>query len=263
MGTSKKITTIFVYVMALFGIGVGTYLVSQNQNIGERAAPTPALYINPSTLSINPNQTFSLDVMVDSPSKHINGVDIKLTFDPSGFEVINIEEGSKTSKLDNVVTEQTTIDNLTGKLSFVAFTTDKTQAIRGAKIKIFSVHLKSKGSSGVYDFNLDPQSIVTAIDEPSNIISLYSGSKITVRGTSSPKPAATQTPAASPVPSTISTPAKWKRPDLNRDGFINIIDIGILLDNYNLPITNIYYDINSDDVINIIDIGIVIDNYGL
>jgi hypothetical protein len=51
--------------------------------------------------------------------------------------------------------------------------------------------------------------------------------------------------------------------DVNTDGKVDIVDIGIVIDNYaRTPIANLKADINSDGSVNIIDIGIIIDNYG-
>lgn len=51
--------------------------------------------------------------------------------------------------------------------------------------------------------------------------------------------------------------------DINGDGKVTIVDIGIIIDNYGrLPITNSAADLNRDGKIDIVDIGIVIDNYG-
>ncbi len=58
------------------------------------------------------------------------------------------------------------------------------------------------------------------------------------------------------------TPA-GKTGDINSDGKVDIVDIGIAIDNYGKsPIPNPKADINKDGVVNIIDIGIIIDNYG-
>lgn len=51
--------------------------------------------------------------------------------------------------------------------------------------------------------------------------------------------------------------------DVNGDGHVDIIDIGIAIDNYGKnPITNPKADVNHDGVVDIIDIGLIIDNYG-
>jgi hypothetical protein len=52
--------------------------------------------------------------------------------------------------------------------------------------------------------------------------------------------------------------------DVNSDGRVNIVDIGIIIDNYGKsPPPNLRADVNGDGTVNIVDIGIVIDNYGL
>jgi hypothetical protein len=51
--------------------------------------------------------------------------------------------------------------------------------------------------------------------------------------------------------------------DVNNDRAINIIDIGIIVDNYGRnPIPNTRADVNHDGSVNIIDIGMVVDHYG-
>jgi hypothetical protein len=51
--------------------------------------------------------------------------------------------------------------------------------------------------------------------------------------------------------------------DVNSDGRVDIVDIGILIDHYaRVPVTNIKADINRDGRVDIVDIGICIDNYG-
>ncbi len=63
--------------------------------------------------------------------------------------------------------------------------------------------------------------------------------------------------------SIVSTVKAVLTGDVNGDGKVDIIDIGIIIDNYSrVPVTNQNADVNSDGSVNIIDIGIVIDNYG-
>jgi hypothetical protein len=48
--------------------------------------------------------------------------------------------------------------------------------------------------------------------------------------------------------------------DVSNDGKVDIIDIGVIIDNYGS--TNAVADVNGDGIVNIVDIGILIDNYG-
>lgn len=60
----------------------------------------------------------------------------------------------------------------------------------------------------------------------------------------------------------VPTPtAPPKRGDINRDGKVDIVDIGIAIDNYGRTGVNTA-DLNADTKVNIIDIGVIIDNYG-
>jgi parallel beta-helix repeat protein len=49
--------------------------------------------------------------------------------------------------------------------------------------------------------------------------------------------------------------------DVNGDGVVNIVDIGIIIDNYGNTQFNSRTDLNNDGIINILDIGIAVDNY--
>lgn len=67
-------------------------------------------------------------------------------------------------------------------------------------------------------------------------------------------------PITNPPPTPSPTPAPFG--DVNEDGRVNIIDIGIVVDNYRIsPIPNPRADINNDGIVNIVDIGIIVDNY--
>jgi hypothetical protein len=58
------------------------------------------------------------------------------------------------------------------------------------------------------------------------------------------------------------TGASAKKGDVNGDGKVDIVDIGIVIDNYaKYPITNPKADVNGDGKVDIIDTGITIDNY--
>jgi hypothetical protein len=84
-------------------------------------------------------------------------------------------------------------------------------------------------------------------------------------GTPTPTPVRTPTPRPSGTGSRTPTPTSGTglaAVDINGDRTINIIDIGIVVDNYGRnPIPNPKADINKDGSVNIVDIGLIIDKY--
>lgn len=83
----------------------------------------------------------------------------------------------------------------------------------------------------------------------------------TTAPTRTPTVVPTATATAQPTITATPTPfiPNW---DVNRDGSINIVDIGLIIDNYGKsPNLSPRTDVNRDGVVNIVDIGIVLDYY--
>jgi CubicO group peptidase (beta-lactamase class C family) len=73
----------------------------------------------------------------------------------------------------------------------------------------------------------------------------------------------TPTPTQTPKPTPTSMPSK-KAGDVNGDGKVNMVDIGIIANAYGTnPTGDTRADLNGDGVVNVVDLGIVIDNYGV
>ncbi len=63
---------------------------------------------------------------------------------------------------------------------------------------------------------------------------------------------------------TVSPTGTGKMGDINGDNKVDIIDVGIIIDNYQLQLLqNSKADLNGDGKVDIVDIGILVDNYGL
>lgn len=75
----------------------------------------------------------------------------------------------------------------------------------------------------------------------------------------------TTPPQPTSLPTTPPTTPPTKMGDVNKDGRVDIVDIGIVIDFYGQDSnsSNSNADVNKDGIINIVDIGIIIDNYGL
>lgn len=85
----------------------------------------------------------------------------------------------------------------------------------------------------------------------------------TPRPSGSPTPTPRVTPTPTPRSATPTPGITIQAVDVNGDKIINIIDIGIVVDNYGKnPIQNAKADINRDGAVDIIDIGLIVDKYG-
>ena len=60
-----KIALIVGILLILLAVPLTVFLVMQQQDIRQRAAPATTLTLSPPTLTVSVNQTFSLDVMID------------------------------------------------------------------------------------------------------------------------------------------------------------------------------------------------------
>lgn len=81
----------------------------------------------------------------------------------------------------------------------------------------------------------------------------------------SPTPTVTPTPTASDVPTgTPTQPPQNRSGDINIDGFVNIVDIGLVIDHYGTEVEQgSQFDPSGDGFVNVVDIGIIVDNYDL
>lgn len=72
-------------------------------------------------------------------------------------------------------------------------------------------------------------------------------------------------PTTSPTPTSSSSPSPSPTPkigDVNNDGHVNLIDIGMVIDEYDKTNpSNPRVDVNGNGKVDLIDIGLIIDNY--
>ncbi len=76
-------------------IGVGTYLVQQQQKAeSEAARPTnlPSLSLSTAASKLRVGSTFTVNVAIDSKGTSVNGADLRINYDPSKLEAININQ---------------------------------------------------------------------------------------------------------------------------------------------------------------------------
>ncbi len=270
--TTKKVILFIIYTIAIIGIAVGVVLVRQRQVLEKNAAPLTTLSFNPTSLSIIRGQNFTVSSRMNSGTNVVTGIDIELTYNPAVIQVSSVTPTAALSNFTQVVGLKNEIDNTVGRLRYVAFTTDKTLGISGIKDLItITGNIKSTATAGSYQLNYGSLTTVAAVGEGQNAVLNKTAGTIVVT-LPTPVPTASPSPTVAPTirPTATATatatvtasPKPIKIGDINTDGFVNMLDIGTLVDNYEvLPITVMNADLNDDGAVNMIDIGIVIDNY--
>lgn len=127
---------------------------------------------------------------------------------------------------------------------------------------------------GVLDFALnDPNTGQKIADVHTKNLRIHAFTGSTPPPTASFQPTTTATPtqlaspSASPTPQVTNTPSPTSSPtprvgDVNSDGHVNLIDIGMVIDEYDKTNpSNPRVDINGNGKVDLIDIGLIIDNY--
>jgi hypothetical protein len=112
----------------------------------------PRLYVQPPMKFIGVNQTFSVDVMVDSADKDLDTVDAYLAFKTEYLQVVDINgnpttEISPTSSLSQLNVNYNFVDNSAGKIGFSAtrLVTDTGQSrLLPRAFKAATIHFRTK-----------------------------------------------------------------------------------------------------------------------
>ena len=283
MISKKIIVTVLGLAVLTVGVVAGTILTQKNQDIREEAAPATNLSFSPSSVSKNPGQTFTSSVKIVTGTNLVTGVDIELVYNPAVIQLTEIVPTSSLGSFTNSTTGQVVkneINNTIGKARFIAYTFNRTLGFSGTQnILNIAGNVISTSAAGTYQINYGDLTAIAALNESQN--ALLNKANLTVNvilptATPSPSPTPTKSPSSTPTGSPSPTPTKspsstptgspspiaYPNWDVDQNGLINIIDIGLIVDDYDNPdpVTP-RADVDKNGMINIIDIGIVIDHY--
>ena len=286
----KKVLIILLSsLFSLVVISIGTYYAARVKQEAARskAVGGVSLYFDPQSPTVSVNSNFTLNVKINPGSEKITAVELYLSFYKDRIEIENIVSTPAFS----TVLKAPLIDNNQGQASIIVGAPPTAPV--GSVADVVVIRAKTKNLAGNAVVKVDQNSKAAAIGKSSNVIESYGEASVNITPTSTSTPTATptstatstptSTPTTTPTPTPTATPTPTPTPtptgiptptptpptegsvpgDVNGDGKVNIIDIGILIDNYGLtPPTDPRADLNKDGIVNIIDIGIVIDNYG-
>lgn len=90
----KKIIFIVIFILFLVAIPVTVFFVGQQQDLRSKAAPATALAFNPSVITKNLDDVFSLDVMIDSGGNNIAVAELHIIYDATKLEALSISNAS-------------------------------------------------------------------------------------------------------------------------------------------------------------------------
>lgn len=156
------------------------------------AARAAVLYTMPETQTVEPDDTVTVDVRLNSENDTINAVQARVLFDPSALEVVEV---SKAGSFLVLWTEQPKVDAKAGVITFSGGTPNGSYVVNGRLVSIVfrSKHLGSTtvlfdtGTSGVYrNDGLGTKVSLTA--KPATIDVALTGRSLVINSTTHPNP---------------------------------------------------------------------------
>lgn len=304
MNTNKrKVFKVIQYILLLGGIVAGTLLVRYFV-LPKSKADTALVRLTSVNTTYNRNTEYIATVFVDTRGQSMTAAQVELQWDTNFLDVTEITNanylpvtlipgaisGNKATITlgAQVTTSGAQPKNGTGVLANIKF---RTKSVSGTTQISFTsnTQIAAVGSSVNVLGTMEALSVnvVGATPTPGGPTPTPGVATPTPTPTRSPSPTPTRSPSptpgqvtatpvatASPTPKgqtpgptvapTATSTGTLRPADVNADGLINIIDIGIIIDNYGRTtgLTTPRADVNGDGIVNIIDIGIAIDNYG-
>jgi len=203
-------------------------------------------------------------------------MDLKINFDKSK---LNLQSATVASAFGKTLIGPT-IDNANGNVRVVIGVLPPASPVSVVG-DVLTLNFRTLNSLGSAALSVDPVSEAAAIGYDTNVLDGYGTTTINVvsAATSTPTPTGTPTRTPTPTPTRTATPTATatatgvatasptaspnQEGDVDGNGCVNVVDLGILIDNYGQnPPNDSRADLSGDNKVNIIDVGIIIDNYG-
>lgn len=248
----------------------GAILVQKPRETAKsKAAAASTVSINPSTLTKNMNDAFSVNVDIDTGQNTVSAADVEIVYDATKLQGISITAGNFLptvlvagqigSGKARIVVAGLGPDPLTGS----------SPATKKGVGTLAKIDFKVLTASGTTQISFSSKTQAAATGENVNVIIGMNPSNITIATAPTPTPTVTPTTTATPTATTTSTATPTATPtatgprrgDVDGNGIVNIVDLGMVIDHFDSsPPGDPRTDLNNDGIVNIVDIGIVIDN---
>jgi len=279
----KKILLVsLVSLFSLAAIFVGTYYVVRMRQTPNKskAGSGVSLYFDPQNPTLGLNSNFTLNIKVNPGSEKVSAAELYLTFDKDKLQITSIESVTAFSAgvAPKTFLKDPVTDNSLGKASVIVGVLP--EAPVGSISDVVIIKGKTKNVPGNTLISITHDSKAAAINKiPNvNVIETYGQASLNITAptnTPTPTPTPTVTPTGTPTPTPTGTATSTATPtasptgspsakvgDVNGDGMVNLIDIGIVVDFYDMDVSlKPKADVNGDGSINLIDIGMIVDRY--
>lgn len=205
MANKKLLFGIVGTIVLALAVVAGVFLIKQNQDLREKAAPASTISVTPSQQTKAPGDTVVYSATLDTNENSVTGVDIKINFDPNVLEVVSLQKGAGIANFDTIITN--TFDNTAGTISYVIFTLDRTKAVQGAGVEALKINakVKSTAANGTYNLTFDPTTSASASQEGQNVLIARNAGRIVVQAGGGASPTATSTSQPQPTATGVRT----------------------------------------------------------
>ena len=205
MSKTKIILAITGTLVLVGGLAAGVLLIQKNQELRTQASPATSLFITPNSQNKTPGQTFTQNVVINTGTNLVSGVQFEIEFNPQTVEIVSIQKGGGINSLDQEIKNE--INNTSGRISYTAFTLSPSNWVNGQGLSALTITAKVKDSAtnGLYQTTFAGTTAVSASGEGQNVVTGTTPGGITVTNSGS-SPTATATATATPSPTTSPTP---------------------------------------------------------
>lgn len=204
---NKKIAIIILAVLlTAVTIGIGFYSIKHRQEIKKRAAPTTKIYFAPALISSKPEESFSLDIMVNTGGNSLAALSLEINY---GQDILEAKEFTLNTSLLPTILKSPDLSQ-PGKILADAGIGAGSSGISGVQkigTVIFKIKQNTTGETRIsFNQNTTKASAATALDQGVNLINNYDNALVTIEALATPTPIPTQEPTSIPTAAPTSAP---------------------------------------------------------
>jgi len=209
----KKIVLFVICGILLIAIPLAVYVVGKNTELRKRAAPATTLTFSPSQETVQINQTFPLEIKINTADNQVATIQLQAVFDPTKFQAIDITNGD----LAPTIRVSGKVDD-TGTATITVGAKDETHPITGiGTVAVLTLKaISATATPATIQFSPAPNTFINALGEgESNVLTGSTPANITITNidnstTQTASESATQDASAS----ASATPTPTQTPDV-------------------------------------------------